>query len=286
MNNYLSILSNLIIILILVIIPSLKNIGDCYYLFSVFTLLLLFIFAILVSKLKTQIKITIIIILFLVYKNTFIIVGNFVFILLKLIYIDSLNDRKDNKCLMKLVKPIYSTYFNFITNFENLPSTPSIIVCNYCNDRVENLCCILLPVDLAIMMRDQVRNTMKFDKIVKWRIETKKNGSFEDTKKQIQNHTKDGRYIFTYVTKHPKYKFNYISKVRSGVFHIAKELNIPITLLAIDYIDTNFGIIPYQNFRIHVGETFYVEEPKKSVLKCKNFFKDTLTDFINTKYKL
>ena len=67
---------------------------------------------------------------------------------------------------------------------------------------------------------------MKFDKIVKWRIETKANGSFEDTKNQIQNHINNGRYIFTYVTKHPKYKFNYISKVRSGVFYIAKELNI------------------------------------------------------------
>jgi len=282
MYNY---LSNLILILILVIIPSLKNMGDCYYLFAVFTFLLLFISTILLSNLKIEIKVTIILILFLLYKNTFIVVGSFVFILLKLIYIDSIEDRKNNKSLVKLVKPIYTTYFNLITNFENLPSIPSIIVCNYCNDRVENLCCILLPVDLAIMMRDQVRNTMRFDKIVKWRIETKKNGSFEETKTQIQNHIKDGRYIFTYVTKHPKYKFNYISKVRSGVFYIAKELNIPITLLAIDYIDTSFGMIPYQNFRIHVGDTFYVEDPKKTVFKCKKFFKNTLTGFINTKYK-
>jgi len=271
--------------LIGILIPSLKIIGDCYYLFIIFILLLLFILAILLLKIEIKYKVVLILALFLIYKNTFIIVGNVFYSLIKLIYIDSVDDRKDNKTLIKLVKPIYRKYFNFITNFENLPSTPSIIVCNYCNDRVENLCCILLPIDLAIMMRDQVRNTMKFDKIVKWRIETKKNGSFKNTKDLIENHIKDGRYIFTYVTKHPKYKFNHISKVRSGVFYIAKELNIPITLLAIDYIDTNFGTIPYQNFRIKVGDTFYVQEPKNDVYKCKKFFKDTLTEFINTKYK-
>ena len=271
--------------LIGILIPSLKIIGDCYYLFIIFILLLLFIFAILLLKIQMKYKVIIILILYLIYKNTFIVVGKIFYSLIKLIYIDSVDNRKNNKTLIKLVKPVYTKYFNFSTNFENLPSKPSIIVCNYCNDRIENLCCILLPIDLTIMMRDQVRNTMKFDKIVKWRIETKANGSFEDTKNQIQNHINNGRYIFTYVTKHPKYKFNYISKVRSGVFYIAKELNIPITLLAIDFIDTKFGTIPYQNFRIHVGDTFYVQDPKKSVHKCKKFFKNTLTEFVNTKYK-
>ena len=278
-------ISFVILSLIGMLLPSLKIIGDCYYLFIVFILLLLFTLSILLLKIEPKYKVIILLTLFLVYKNTFAIVGNIFCNLFNLIYIDSVYNRKNNNHLVKVVKPIYIKYFNFVTNFEKLPSKPSIIVCNYCNDRVENLTCILLPKDLAIMMRDQVRNTMKFDKILKWRIETKENGSFENTKKQIQKHVSKGRYIFTYVTKHPKYMFNYISKVRSGVFYIAKELNIPITLLAIDYIDTKFGTIPYQNFRIHVGDTFYIQEPKESIYKCKKFFKNTLTEFINTKYK-
>ena len=278
------ILSYIILSLIAIIVPSLKIKGDCYYLFSVFILLLLFILAILLSKLKIKIKVTIVLLTLLIYKNTFIIVGNISYNLIKLIYIDSIDERKNNKKLVRIVEPVFKRYFNFITNFEKLPNKPSIIVCNYCNDRIENMCCILLPVDLALMMRDQVRNTMRFDKIVKWRIETKSEGSFSKTKKEILKHVNNGRYVFSYVTKHPKYKFNYISKVRSGVFYIAKELNIPITLLAIDYIDTKFGTIPYQNFRMIVGDTFNVENPKDAVYKTKKFFKTTLTEFIDKKY--
>lgn len=277
-------ISFVILSLIGIILPCLKIIGYYYYLSIVFILLLLFILSILLLKIEIKYKVIILLTLFLVYKNTFAIVGNVFYSLFTLVYIDSVDDRKNNKHLISIVKPIYMKYFNFVTNFEKLPDKPSIIVCNYCDDRVENLCCILLPKDLAIMMRDELKNIMKFGKILKWTIETKETGSFENTKKQIKEHINKNRYIFTYVTNNKKYKFNYISKIRSGVFHIAKELNIPITLLAIDYIDTKFGTIPYQNFRIHVGDTFYVEEPKNSIYKCKKFFKNTLTEFMNTKY--
>ena len=92
--------------LIGILIPSLKIIGDCYYLFIVFILLLLFILAILLLKIQIKYKVIIILILYLIYKNTFIVVGKIFYSLIKLIYIDSVDNRKNNKplILISLIK--------------------------------------------------------------------------------------------------------------------------------------------------------------------------------------
>ena len=68
-----------------------------------------------------------------------------------------------------------------------------------------------------------------------------------------------------------------ISKLRTGLFRIAKELNISITPISIDYINAVYGIIPNQNFRICVGETFKPTEIYNDIYKVRKFFKEKLT---------
>ena len=65
---------------------------------------------------------------------------------------------------------------------------------------------------------------------------------------------------------------------------IAKELNIPITLVAIDFIDTKFNNIQRQNFHIKIGETFKVDNIREAIHKSRKYFQKTLTRFIKQKY--
>ena len=69
------------------------------------------------------------------------------------------------------------------------------------------------------------------------------------------------------------------------IFCIAKQLNIPITLVCIDYIDTYFGAITKQNFRIRIGDTFMVDDVSSNVFEVKKFFKETMNEFIRRKYE-
>ena len=73
----------------------------------------------------------------------------------------------------------------------------------------------------------------------------------------------------------------YINKIPN----ISKELNIPITLVAIDYVDINNGIMYKQNFNIVIGDTFNVENVSESIYKTKKFYKQTMTNFMKNKYK-
>ena len=77
----------------------------------------------------------------------------------------------------------------------------------------------------------------------------------------------------------------YISKLRSGMFSIAKELNVSVTPVCVDYIDTYFGAITNQNFRIRVGDTFMIDDTNISIQKTKKFFKETMKEFKKRKYE-
>ena len=202
----------------------------------------------------------------------------------KLAYIDSVDKRKDDTALRNVVRRIYSPNLILKTNFKKLPDKPTIFVSNYCNDRIENLSCILIPKDIAILMRDGLKNTVKLHKLVKWPIFTTEKNNYENTKSEIIKHTNEGRSIFAYITKYPLDIPNVVHSVRTGLFSIAKELDIPVTLIAFDFIDTKFHNIQKQNFHIEIGETFKVDNVKDAVYKTRKYYKKALTKFINQKY--
>ena len=234
-------------------------------------------------KINYKSKIIIIIIILLYFKNTLSTIAKTIIYIYKAINIDKLENRKDDTELRDIVNKIYYPYIIIRKDFKKLPKEPSIIVCNYCNDRVENLACILIPKNMAIIARDGLKN--KLHRLIKWPIYTKKNSNYEHTKKEILKHLREGRSIFSYVTQYTYYGYpNYNFKVRKGLFNIAKELNIPITLVAIDYIDIKNHVIKKQNFGITIGDTFKIDDIDNDVYKSKIFFRNTLKEFKKNKY--
>ena len=274
----------IILSLIIVLIPSLKLFCGFYYTFGTFALLLILFIIILFLKINLKVKAMILLSLFLFFKNTYLTVGKTLVNVYKLAYIDSVDKRKDDTALRNVVRRIYSPNLILKTNFKKLPDKPTIFVSNYCNDRIENLSCILIPKDIAILMRDGLKNTVKLHKLVKWPIFTTEKNNYENTKSEIIKHTNEGRSIFAYITKYPLDIPNVVHSVRTGLFSIAKELDIPVTLIAFDFIDTKFHNIQKQNFHIEIGETFKVDNVKDAVYKTRKYYKKALTKFINQKY--
>jgi len=280
-------LNKILYILLLVIftlIPSMKNLGDVYYSFSIFFIIFFVILFILLLKINIKLKVFLIITIIVIYKNTIYLVGGTFSTIFSKGYIENVNNRKDDSVFRKIVHNLFNNTFNLKFNFKKLPDKPSIFVCNYCSDRLENIACILIPKDMGILMLHTLKNISKLNKLIKWPVYTYKKDSYEKTKKEVIKHIKEGRSIFSYVSKTPRMGPTKIQNMRSGMFRLAKELNIPITLVAIDYIDINFGIIPYQNFNIVIGDTLYVDDVKDSVIIAKNFFKKMMIKFEKTKY--
>ena len=143
----------------------------------------------------------------------------------------------------------------------------------------------------AIRMAWHMRGGASYEDILNMSTDERKSitklmeDNYETTKQEILHNIKSGRHVFAYVSKPPKLRPDYISSVRTGLFSIAKQLNIPITLVCIDYIDTYFGAITKQNFRIRIGDTFMVDDVSSNVFKVKKFFKETMNEFIRRKYE-
>jgi hypothetical protein len=274
----------LILSVIIVLIPSLKLFCSVSHTFATFVITSLLFLVILCLNIEIKIKVAILVCLFLFFKNTYLKIGKTLVEVYKLGYIDSVNNRKDDSNLREVVRYIYSPNLLLKINFKKLPTIPTIFVSNYCNDRLDNLSCVLIPKDIAILMRDGLKKTTKMHKLVKWPIFTKEKNNYENTKKEIVEHVSKGRSIFAYITKYPLDIPNVIHSVRSGMFSIAKELNIPITLIAFDFVDTQFHNIQKQNFHIEIGDTFKVDSVQDAIYKTRKFYNKTLTKFIKQKY--
>lgn len=271
--------------LIIVLIPSIKLISDFYYSFVLLAIILIVIMLILLIKIPFKLKILFIVTILIIFKNNLLVNGKTILSIINAAYIKPLKTRTDDSKLRSIVEYSFDKVLILKKDFSKLPDKPTIFVCNYCNDRVENLACILIPKDIAIMMRDGLKKTAKLDKLVQWPIFTKEKNNYEHTKSEIVKHIKEGRSILSYITKYPRLRPNYIQSIRSGLFNISKELNIPITLVAIDYADINNGIMYKQNFNIVIGDTFNVENVSESIYKTKKFYKKTMTNFMKNKYK-
>ena len=274
----------IILVLILVFSHSILITQERFYIFYTFFIGIYIITCILTSKMHISLKITLSLIIISLYSINFKFMTEFIVKISFLSYTIPITLRTNDYMARNIVTGIFSSNFKLHTEFDKLPGYPSILICNYCKDRIENFACILFPLDLAIMMRDGFAKA-KFHELVKWPIFTKAKDNYEDTKMQVKQHISSGRSVFTYITKPPSIKLGLSPYVRTGAFSIAKQLNIPITLVCIDYIDTRFGSITKQNFRIRVGDTFIVEDVQESRYKSKLFFKHTIKEFIKRKYE-
>jgi len=108
-------------------------------------------------------------------------------------------------------------------------------------------------------------------------------GDFDNIKRRIDEQLKKGVSIFAY-SSIPCPFVGKVGRVRKGLFSIAKQLGVTITPLAVDYIEHNIGMIPYQRFEIRVGDTFHVEDPLRESLRARKFFKKAISRFRKKKF--
>lgn len=265
--NQTNVITSFVILLIAVLIPTLKLKSICYYSFLIYVVTITIILLISSLRINFKLKSLLIIIIIALTHNILFMVSKMIGYLIYYRYINS--SAQFNR--EKIVQNIYSGVIQTKFDFRKLPSKPSMFICNYCNDRLENLAVVFIPKKLAVIMKSKI-----FAKFIDHPIYTKDSGSsFDKIKKEVKYHFDKGISIFTYVTNTPKGRRD-VRRMRTGMFKIAQQLNIPITLIAIDYVNIDIFNSDKQDIWIEVGDTYYIEDVDTSMRRAKTFFRKTL----------
>lgn len=173
----------------------------------------------------------------------------------------------DDSFIRKRVLGFLNRNYTVKNNFSLLPSHPTIFLANYTQDGAEYICCVSLPVKMAIVMADDVYRVTPMKKWVKHCIIRKK-GSYENIKNETESHLRNMINVFCYVSIPVVGK---VGPLRSGMFRIAKELGVTITPVYLDNFRTTGGVITGGDFHITIGETFQVNDIEKSMIRTKKF---------------
>ncbi len=241
-------------------------------------------FVLLFLNIENSIRLLLVLLLFLIHKNNLNIYSWFLVIFIKASNNFYINEN-NNDISRREITRMFSQNFRLFENFHKLPNYPTIIIANYCYDRLENLACIMIPKDITIVAGKHANRLFFLNKFVKKTIIKKEEkGNFETIRNEIVDSIKNNSTIFIYVNRFC-HKKRYISRISSGMFKISKEFNIPLTPICIDYIDYNNGIIvPNQRFYMTVGNSFVVDNVREDMRKVRNFYITNLEYYKKTKY--
>ena len=179
------------------------------------------------------------------------------------------------KIINNIIISMFKNSFQFSHNFHKLPKQNTIFVANHPHNLVDYTAFKMLPMKVAI-----VAGGLHF--LVNWSCEkgdyifynNNKNKNFNELKTKIQDKIKTMPiliFVENYKMLHLTDKGRKVAKLRTGIFSIAKELNIPITPLVIDRIHESWGRVTQQPFRMIVGDTFNVTDPKMDAIKTHKF---------------
>lgn len=243
-----------------------------FFIFS-FTISLSILF---ITLLKINlIPIPLIVILLLIYRRNFILSFN----IIRSVYTSSTPEQLRNNLL--------KSYGRVYENFSNLDPEPHIILMNYCSDRIESALPLVFPKPFAFFMRRAFYKTFRMKYAPIHCFYREDGNSYESTKNQIEDIVKkQHKYVILYANLSPYIHPANGGKLRTGVFHIAKELGIPISLMALDYIDTSWGCVRDQPVQIKIGPCFKkIEENNLSSImnQTRIYFRDTIKRFIYIK---
>lgn len=270
--------------ILVALLPSLKLSSGLYTVFVSFFFCLLCIICVFLLPIRIHIKIMVVLVLLALYKTAIKLSCGIIFKILDTRFIHSIKNRKNNDDLREYIRELFSENFRLHTELDKIPDEPCIIVSNYCKDRIENMAYLLLPGNVAITIGRGPR-TIHLCKMVKWTLYTEKSGNYQKTKEQTMGHILQGNHVFCYITRVNFMEPNQFISMRSGMFNIAKELNVMIVPVLFDYVDSYMGYIPYQNFRLIAGEPFKVNNVRQDMKKVLNFFKEKMTYCMKTKYE-
>lgn len=168
---------------------------------------------------------------------------------------------------------------DFINNFENkIPNKNTIYVANYPWNEIEYLAQRLIPGNVCGVAFDSfvgrlIRLTGSEEDFIV--LPYKKGSTYELLRDKIKSKIKT-MSIFGYVENcHLRLTNNEIGlPLRSGLFEIAKELNITITPIFISHQEYKYGkISDRKTFRMEVGETYTVDDPVMIRRKVTSFLR-------------
>lgn len=273
-----------LILNVIIISPSCRTIRHLYFQCKI-CLLILFIMVAIILIFPYYISIPLISLIFFYYRRNFLIIYGIVTSAIISIKKKPPMTYLRDLWLRRTIKNIYTQNgLTFITNFQLLPSHPTIILANYCKDRIENPFAVLIPRKLAIMMQRGFRKINMSAMINKpIYVEGHKQGNFHNINKAVKQASKEGNDIFVYVNN-PSF-YDYIGKLHSGIFKIAMTNKITVTPITFDFIEvTKSGYIPSQNIFIKVGNTFCVKDVIKAKTRVRRFFIDSLEEFKQNKF--
>lgn len=160
-------------------------------------------------------------------------------------------------------------------NIINIPNKPTIFLSNYPRNYIEYFIPMLLGNKICILTNNHSTKISSYFYGYEHIIKVEK-GKFYDLQGKIRSKMNSGYHIFAYIEKdHSKKKKNDLTKVRSGMFSIAKNLNVTITPITCDHIEHILGILNTA-FKINIGKTRYVKDVKKEMEKTSIFFTKNL----------
>jgi hypothetical protein len=212
------------------------------------------------------------IIFFIIYRKTL-----YCFCCIIRLYFHGL--RKNYTKIPKIIKEMYTNIFSIRHNFDKLPKYNTIFVCNHPYNPIDFCATKLLPIKFCGVVGGI--NVAKFfikpisgdsDYIF---FNMNKSNNFNTIKTQIKEKIQQTS-ILVFVERYSlMVSQKNIAPLRSGIFRIAKDLNISITPLLIDSVRTSNGIINTQPFEIVIGETMMVTNVK---CDCRNVRKFMLKE--------
>ena len=191
--------------------------------------------------------------------------------------------KTDNHVTRILVTDLFHRYFRIIHNFHKIPKKPTIFLSNYVKDRVENLACVMLPVDICPMIAKWLSFLQNFITPVIIRGESKQ---YDIIKEKIKEMHDKGYYVFVYIEKWCSgITDERLGSIRNGIFNIAKDLDVTVTPIAFDRVlYSKYAILKKQNYQICVGDTFKIDDVQYCKYKTRRFLGDRIKYFSKTKF--
>ena len=180
------------------------------------------------------------------------------------------------KTLRILSLIIFNIELDTQINISNIPKNPTIFITNYPSNYIEYLIPMFLGDKVCLLVRDHAVKTIKYLYGIDNIIGVEK-GKFDKLQKQIKEKMDQGYHIYSYVERdfyNRKNMYN-ITELRSGMFSIAKNINVTITTIVSDHVEHIGGIIN-NNFKIIIGKTKYVKNVSKEMENTSKFFRKNL----------
>lgn len=161
-------------------------------------------------------------------------------------------------------------------NFHKLPETPSLLLLNYPSDLFEYFLNGVIPKKTCFVVSKKAKFCMYYihqKELIFSNIYKKNNLSYISGK--IKNKIKS-YFILAYVESSTK-KY----QIKSGMFVISKQLQIPVTPIFIGKLQNNIGYLP-----IVVGKSFIVKDVKKEQQRVRKFYRKNMKNYYGSPRKI